>query len=385
MTQRTWIRPMEPRDPNEPHRAATPLELLFDLSFVVAIAIAAGLLHHGLSAAHVWEAIQGYVLVFFAIWWAWMGFTWFASAYDADDVPYRLKTFTQIAGVLVLAAGIPRAFEDRDFTYIVAGYVIMRAGLVALWVRAGRSDRARRTTAYRYATGITVLQIFWVGMLWVPEGLFLVGWVVLVICELLVPAWAERAEPTTWHPHHISERYGLMALIVIGESILASTIAIQKGVDAGGLSFDLIAVALGGLLIIFSMWWVYFGLPGHSILHNIRLAFLWGYGHCLVFGSAAAVGAGLGVNVDAATDHAVLSGWPVGLCVAVPASVFVGTLALLFGNRLIGCVTSKVLLAVSIPSLLGAAALPHPVLAIGIVLVLLTIALSRLVARRAMT
>lgn len=79
---------MEARDPDEPHRASTPLELFFDLTFVVAIAQAGSSLHHELVDAHVENGLTGFGLAFFAIWWAWMNFTWFASAYDTDDATY---------------------------------------------------------------------------------------------------------------------------------------------------------------------------------------------------------------------------------------------------------------------------------------------------------
>ena len=105
---------MRARSPHEPHRTATPLELLFDLVFVVAIAQAASGLHHAVSAGHVVEGLGGYLMVFFAIWWAWMNFTWFASAYDSDDLPYRLAVFVQITGALVLAGGVAPMFEQRS-------------------------------------------------------------------------------------------------------------------------------------------------------------------------------------------------------------------------------------------------------------------------------
>ena len=88
------------RSPHEAHRTATPLELFFDLVFVVAIAQAASGLHHAVAELHALDGLIGYLMVFFAIWWAWMAFTWFASAYDCDDVPYRLLVFVQIAGAL---------------------------------------------------------------------------------------------------------------------------------------------------------------------------------------------------------------------------------------------------------------------------------------------
>ena len=90
---RAWRTRMVARSPHETHRAATPLELFFDLVFVVAIAQAAGALHHAVAELHAVDGLIGYLMVFFAIWWAWMAFTWFASAYDCDDVPYRLLVF----------------------------------------------------------------------------------------------------------------------------------------------------------------------------------------------------------------------------------------------------------------------------------------------------
>src|SRR5688500_2923925 len=102
-----WHRPMVARSADEEHRTATVLELFFDLCFVVDVAQAASGLHQAVAEDHLGEGVVGYVLVFFAIWWAWMNFTWFASAYDTDDIAYRLTTLVQIAGALILAAGVP--------------------------------------------------------------------------------------------------------------------------------------------------------------------------------------------------------------------------------------------------------------------------------------
>jgi low temperature requirement protein LtrA len=104
--------PMSSRDPDEPHRVSTPLELFFDLTFVVAVAQASSTLHHLLVDGHARDALVAFPMVFFAIWWAWMNFTWFSSAYDPDDAAFRVATFVQMAGVLVFAAGVPRFLED---------------------------------------------------------------------------------------------------------------------------------------------------------------------------------------------------------------------------------------------------------------------------------
>ena len=313
---------MEARDPHEAHRAATPLELLFDLCFVVAVAQAASSLHHGLAEGHIAQAILGYGLVFFAIWWAWMNFTWFASAYATEDVPYRLMVLVQIAGALVVAAGIPRAFEAVDFGVVTLGYTILRVGLVANWLRAARSDPPRRSTALRYAVGLAACQAGWVLLLTLPPEWWIRGWLILAPGELLVPIWAERSQPTRWHPHHISERYGLFVLIVLGESVMAATLAVQRAVDAGEVLRPIAGCIMGGLLIFFCLWWIYFDRPAHRFLISNRDGFVWGYGHFLIFASAAAIGAGLGVSVDVFTGHASLSARAAGLSVGVPVAVF---------------------------------------------------------------
>ncbi|MBN9636625.1 MAG: low temperature requirement protein A, partial [Actinobacteria bacterium] len=80
---------MRGRDPHEKHRVATPLELLFDLTFVVAFGVAASELAHMLAAGHVGAGVTGFVFSTFAICLAWINFTWFASAYDTDDWVFR--------------------------------------------------------------------------------------------------------------------------------------------------------------------------------------------------------------------------------------------------------------------------------------------------------
>ena len=313
---------MTARSPHEPHRASTPLELLFDLVFVVAVSQAAGGLHHAVSEGHAAAGLASFLMVFFAIWWAWMNFTWFASAYDCDDVPYRLAVFVQITGALILAAGVPTMFESQTPNLAtIVGYVVMRLAMVAQWLRAAASDPGRRVTARRYALGITLLQLAWIGMFWMPD-LWTPGFVLLAALELAVPVWAERAAPTTWHPQHIAERYGLLTLIVLGESILSATVAIQSALASGEALSALLPLIIGGLLIAFSMWWAYFDRPVHDLLTSLRKAVVWGYGHYFVFAAAAAVGAGLAVSVDQATHHATVSAVGAGSAVAIPVAVY---------------------------------------------------------------
>lgn len=148
---------MRARSRDENHRASTPLELFFDLCFVVAAAQAGVQLVHAVAEGHYADGIAGYMFVFFALWWAWVNFTWFASAYDTDDVPYRVATFVQICGVLVFAAGIPDAFDGTDRTTAIVGYLIMRIALTCQWLRAASGESgAARTTALQYLSLIHI-------------------------------------------------------------------------------------------------------------------------------------------------------------------------------------------------------------------------------------
>lgn len=315
------VRVMVPRSPSEVHRQATFLELFFDLVFVVAVAGAASFLHHGIAEDHVVEAVGGYLMVFFAIWWAWMNFTWYASAYDTDDVPYRLLVFVQMIGALVIATGVEASATDQDLRIVGVGYTIIRLAQIPLWLRAAAADPDRRSSCLRYATGLTIVQPLWLILIFfLPQSVTVPGFLVLVVVELLIPVWAEKAQPTPWHPGHMAERYGLFTIIVLGESILAGSIAVQAALTDGFA--PLAPTVAGGLLVVVSMWWLYFDRPTEHLLENAVTPITWGYGHYVILASAAAVGAGLAVMVDVATDHAEVSQEVAALAVAVPVATY---------------------------------------------------------------
>lgn len=353
MPQITWRRRMVARSPEEEHRASTPLELLFDLCFVAAVAQAAAQLHHDLSTHHVGAGILGYAMVFFGIWWAWMNFTWFASAYDTDDVPYRLLTLVQIGGGLILAAGIPQALQHFNFTTMVAGYVVMRCAMVPQWLRAAKEDPAGRGCALRYAIGITICQIGWVARLPANAPWSGISFVILVFAELSVPIWAEtRARPTTWHPEHINERYGLFTLIVLGECVTAATVAFQSASTDHGISTSLIILACGGLILVFALWWSYFKHDSTEGLRvSLRQSIMWGYGHYLIFAAVAALGAGL----EVAVERGELSIVGTAFAIAVPVVVFLVVSGFLHSRMRPGTVNQLYVYATAILVLVVAA------------------------------
>ncbi|MGI5130638.1 low temperature requirement protein A [Pseudonocardia sp. CA-107938] len=366
---------MSGRDPQEQSRASTPLELLFDLCFVVAIAQAAVQLAHGIEEDHTGPALLSFAMIFFAIWWAWMNFTWFASAYDTDDVPYRVLTLVQMAGALVLAAGVEAATTRVDFTAVTIGYAIMRVPMVLQWLRAAREHPDGRACALRYAGALAVVQALWLLRLLLPAPWGLIGFPVLVLAELAVPVWAESGgRATRWHPEHIAERYGLLTLIVLGECILGTTVAIRGSLDAAGLTLDLLMLIVGGLLLVFGLWWTYFVGGDEHGLTSMRVALIWGYGHYLVFASIAALGAGLEVAVLVSEHVAHVSAIVSGLAVAAPVAVFLIVISQLRRLSWPAGAENNLVVAVLVVLIVGAGALAG-VLGIGLSVLLQGVAL----------
>ncbi len=309
------------RDPHEPHRAASSLELLFDLVFVVAVSQASGALHHLWEEQHFGHGLVAYAMVFFAIFNAWLNFTWFSSAFDTDDWLYRFATFVQMAGALTIAAGAQRAMVDNDFRAIVVGYVIMRVAAAAQWTRAAISDKQSRGTCVRYAVGIVVVQSLWVT--WSITGGPVWLFAVLAVADLSVSPIAEHYRPTAFHHHHIAERYGLFTLIVLGESILASANSIIGSLSDTDARSGLIACAACSLVIVAAMWWIYFDRPQHDQLMTFRRAFFWGYLHYFIFAAAAAFSAGVEVAVAEHLGESRLPHDLAGLTLTIPLAVFI--------------------------------------------------------------
>ncbi|GAA1681664.1 low temperature requirement protein A [Kribbella yunnanensis] len=347
---------MTARPIDEEHRTSSPLELLFDLTFVVAVAAVTAEFAHSIADGHV--EVLSFLQVFFSIWWAWMNFTWFASSYDTDDLPYRLLTMVQMAGVLVLAAGVPSAAASGDYRTVLIGYLIMRAGLVLQWLRAAYENPAGRSTALKYAAGITAAQIGWLLALTFAD-LALPWFVLLVVVELSVPRWAERGPQTTWHPHHIAERYGLFVIILLGESVLAASRGVEAAADHLSASFLLVAGA--GLVLLFALWWLYFLHPsGEGLSERRQHSYRWGYGHFFLFAALAALGGGLEVAVEE-TTHAPQS---VGYAVALPVAVFLSMLWLVHAPIVNPPVTPLIFVLISVAVVL---VLPLVLSTVGVV------------------
>lgn len=318
-------RRMRARAIDEVGRVSTPLELIFDLTFVVAVSLLIDAFAAALIEGDGWTVLPRFLMTFFAIWWAWDQFSWLASAYDTDDVPYRILTMVQMAGVLVLASGVPSAFERDEWFTVTIGYLIMRIGLVASISRAIRDDTETGRVALRYVIGISIVQVFWLLRLLLPhgQGLIEVSFVIVALAELAVPLWADRAGRINFHPHHIAERHGSFALILLGVSVLATATAFRDVLAERDLDVELSIAGVAGLVVLFGLWWIYFEEPaGERLEANRRRVLYYAYGHYVVFAALALVGAGLEVVVTDVSHHSPLDDLLASGALAWPVAMF---------------------------------------------------------------
>jgi low temperature requirement protein LtrA len=334
------IRRMTSRDPGEPHRTSTPLELLFDLTLVVAFSQAGTQMAQLLELGHFGPAIGAFGFSVFAICWAWINYSWLASAFDNDDVFFRVATMVQMVGVLILALGLPQMFSSVDEglhvdnSVVVAGYVVMRVAMIALWLRIARHDESQRRNALTYALLMAIAQVGWISQIFLDPSLAVSTgvFVALAVFEMLIPIIAERrGGRSPWHPHHIAERYGLLVIITLGEVVLGTILAVSAVVEAQGWSVEAGLVAFGGTALAFGLWWVYFTMPSAEVLERHReRGFVWGYGHLVIFGSLAATGAGLHVAATVISHEAHISATAAILTVGIPVAIFLTGLFTLY-------------------------------------------------------
>ena len=209
----------------------------------------------------------------------------------------------------------------------------------------------------------------------------------LAVCEMAVPVWAERPRRIAWHPHHVAERYALFTIILLGESVLASTAGVQSIISAGASSGEFVLLAAAGLALLFGLWWVYFLEPAHEGLEKYRgRSYYWGYGHYLIFVALAAVGAGLEVSVEAVGHHVEAPTVAVAYAIAVPVALFLVMMWVLYrpliGPTVIPPAVSLGGAVVVLALPLATAVVPLTAVVLGITLAVALVVALTIVVRR---
>jgi low temperature requirement protein LtrA len=225
----------------------TPLELFFDLVFVLALTQCTALM----AANPTWTGLAQGILVLGVLWWAWVGYSWLTSVVDPEEGAVRIVMFGAMAALLVSALCVPDAFGDDGLLFACA-YGVVRAMHIALYLIAARDDPDLRRSilglAGGTALGVSLLFVAASTDGWLQGGL----WALALVLDMGEP-FVFGSEGWKLVPHHFAERHGLIIIIALGESIVAIGVGSEIGVDAG-----VVVAATLGIAIAAALWWLYF-------------------------------------------------------------------------------------------------------------------------------
>jgi low temperature requirement protein LtrA len=240
----------------------TPLELFFDLVFVLAITQCTALM----AAEHSWEGLAKGLLVLAALWWSWVGYSWLTSVLDPEEGLVRLAMFAAIAAFLVLALCIPEAFDDQGVTFAVA-YAVVRVAHIALFLLASRDDPTLRSSVVAGLAGSTAIGVTLLGVAsQLDGGAQGAVWLAAIALDVAGPLFF-GSEGWEIVPGHFAERHGLIVIIALGESIVAIGVGAGSDLDAGVIAAAVVGVAIAALL-----WWAYFDVVMHFAARNLAAA-----------------------------------------------------------------------------------------------------------------
>jgi low temperature requirement protein LtrA len=225
----------------------TPLELFFDLVFVLAITQCTALM----ADDPTWSGLAQGLLVLGVLWWAWVGYAWLTSVIDPEEGAVRLVIFGAMAALLIVALCVPEAFGHLALTFALA-YGVFRVAHIALFMLASPDDDALRhsvlglAASTAIAVGVLICASFLDGL---PQGAL---WLLAIVLDMGGPYFF-GSEGWKLVPGHFAERHGLIVIIALGESIVAIGVG-----AAGALDLGIGAVAVLGVALAAAQWWIYF-------------------------------------------------------------------------------------------------------------------------------
>lgn len=284
------LRPPRLRTLDEEERAATWLELFYDLVFVAAVAVLGTRILEDPS----WAGVLSYFSFFALMWWLWASHTFYADRFDTDDLVYRLLAGAQIIAIVVMAAALTTGESASTLAFAI-GYATARLILLVLYARAYRHVPVARVLIAGYLKGFGGASFLWVLAIFVPEpGRFWI-WGLALAVDIATPFVVRKAQAKVpLDVSHLPERFGLFTILVLGESIAAAIVGL------GHVDWDVPATltAILGVVMATSLWWVYFdNLDGFNVRRrgtqkNWRPT-VWIYGHLPLAASLAVAGVGV--------------------------------------------------------------------------------------------
>jgi low temperature requirement protein LtrA len=225
----------------------TPLELFFDLVFVLALTQCTALMAYDQT----WSGLAQGLLVLGVVWWAWVGYSWLTSVIDPEEGAVRLVIFVAMAAMLIVSLSVKEAFDSLALAFALGLGVFRTAHIVLFWLAGADDQDLRRSViglAVSTAIGVSLLVIasFFDG---VAQGAL---FALAIFLDMAGPYFF-GSEGWKIVPGHFAERHGLILIIALGESIVALGIG-----AAGALDLGIGTTAVLGVFLAAALWWTYF-------------------------------------------------------------------------------------------------------------------------------
>jgi low temperature requirement protein LtrA len=225
----------------------TPLELFFDLVFVLALTQCTALM----AEEPTWRGLAKGLLILGVLWWSWVGYAWLTSVVDPEEGVVRFAIFAAMAALLVVALCVPQAFGDLALLFACA-YGVVRFAQIVLFIVASRDEPELRRSVIGLALGTAAGVGLLIGASFADAALQGGLWALALALDMGEP-YVFGSEGWMLSPKHFAERHGLIVIIALGESIVAIGVGSEAGVDAG-----VVAAAVLGVAVAAALWWLYF-------------------------------------------------------------------------------------------------------------------------------
>src|SRR5882762_5126312 len=246
--RRRSFSPMVTDQPLDREQRVSPLELFFDLVFVFGFTQVTTVLSNNST----WSGLGHALLLLVALWWAWAAYAWLTNTVDASEELVWSTILVAMAAMFVAALAVPEAF-GRHGVVFGAAFFIVAVMQLTLYALSARGDRDLFQAILRIAPSVLTGAALILAAGFVHGGVRPLLWLAALGVGLFGPLFMDVSG---WrvHPAHFVERHGLIVIIAIGESLVATGL----GARSNGLGAGVIVAAVLGFVVAASFWLAYF-------------------------------------------------------------------------------------------------------------------------------
>ena len=285
-------------------RRATWLELFYDLIYVILIAKLTHLIIHAHHGHPHFKDYLYFALLFLPIWWAWAGYTLFANRFDTNDALQRIFTFAQMFFIILLATFVETL--ETNAKLFALSYFGIRFTLILMYVRVHLASREIRPVTGFLITGFSLGAICWCVSSFFESPHIYYLWALGMVIDIATPILGRpRLSKVSVHTEHLPERFGLLAIIVLGEAVAG----IVSGAKEMGWTFNDTQVVFAGFVLACAIWWHYFDILENSLAGKVmKSGQLHIFGHLPIYLGIIYIAVGINLSIVGKLEFSEVAG-----------------------------------------------------------------------------